>query len=58
MKHIVIVNRFKIQKSGKKHECTVNIGELGKFSDETLKQRLGKVNPIDHEDAYFVDNIE
>ncbi len=57
MKHIIVVNGFQIQKSGKKYEYCVNIFGQGKFSmlfDDSIKLELDEVKQLYNEDKYFI----
>ena len=57
MKHIIVINGFKVQKSGKKYEYCVNIFGEGKFSmlsNDAIKQELDEVKQLYNEDEYFI----
>lgn len=56
MKQIIVVNGFKIQKSGKKYKYCLNILGQGKFSilsDDSIKLELDKIKQFNNEDEYF-----
>jgi hypothetical protein len=57
MKHIIVVNGFKVHKLGKKYEYCVNVFGQGKFSmlsNDSIKLELDEVKQLYNEDEYFI----
>ncbi len=56
MEYVILINGFKVQRSGKKFKYIVNVlgqGEFSMLSNGTIQKNIKKAKKLNNEDIYF-----